>query len=171
MKSVIKMKLLILIFCTLGIITTAWADQIGDKLMYTFKGQFILSSPCKVNDDKVLEVPFGNIAIDNIDGIQYKKIIPYTVDCQGATDDSPLSIKVIATAVSFDNNAAIATNVDGLGIEIQANGLPMPLNKPLLTTLSDLSSLELTATPVKDSDAVLTEQAFSAGATLTVDYQ
>lgn len=67
------------------------------------------------------------------------------------------------------NDAAIQTDVTGLGIELQQNGQPFKLNTPLNVTPANLPKLK--AAPVKASDATLTDGNFSAYATLQVDYQ
>lgn len=67
------------------------------------------------------------------------------------------------------NNAAIQTDVTGLGIELQQNGQAFKLNTPLNVTPG--SPPKLKAVPVKATDAMLTDGNFSAYATLQVDYQ
>jgi type 1 fimbria pilin len=79
-------------------------------------------------------------------------------------------VKIVGTAVYFDGSA-VKTSVDGLGIQIQANNEPMALNQSLKTTLGAISSLVLTAIPVKDPDTELTAQSFIATATLAVEYE
>ena len=69
---------------------------------------------------------------------------------------------------SYDD-AAIETDVAGLGIELQQNGQPFKVGEQL--TIDPASPPTLIAEPVKASDAALSEGNFSAWATLTVDYQ
>lgn len=153
-----------------GVLPDAWALQEGDSVVYNFQGKFMVTSPCTVSNDKVMDIPFGNIGVNKVDGINFMQTIPYTVDCQGAPDSSPLNLTVSATPVSFDD-AAITTSAPGLGIQIQANDQPMKLNQPLVTTLGAVASLALKAVPVKDPAKELTGQAFTATATLTAEYQ
>ncbi len=117
-----------------------------------------------------MDISFGNISINGVNGIDHGQPIPYSVDCHGAPDDSQLSLMVTGTAQSFDD-AAVVTSADGLGLQIQANGQSMRLNEPLNTTLGALQSLKLTAVPVKDPAKTLTEQPFTATATLTAQYE
>lgn len=146
------------------------AEQTGDTLNITFQGKFILSTPCTVSNDKVIDVSFGNIRVNGVNGKDHSQVIPYSVDCHGAPDDSPLDLTITGTAESYDD-AALTTTADGLGLQIQANGQAMTLNKPLSTTLGALQSLTLTAVPVKDPAKTLAEQPFTATATLTAEYQ
>lgn len=154
----------------LAVISTGRAAQTGDTLNITFQGKFILSTPCTVSNDNVIDVSFGNIRVNGVNGKDNVQVIPYSVDCHGAPDDSPLDLTIIGTQESYDD-AALTTSADGLGLQIQANGQAMKLNKPLSTTLGELSSLTLTAVPVKDAAKTLTEQPFTAIATLIALYQ
>ncbi|MND56852.1 hypothetical protein D3C80_479690 [compost metagenome] len=154
----------------LAVISTGRAEQTGDSLNISFQGTFILSSPCTVSNDEVIDVSFGNIRVNGVNGKDNTQVIPYSVDCHGAPDDSPLQLTIIGTEESYDD-AALTTSADGLGLQIQANGQAMRLNKPLSTTLGELSSLTLTAVPVKDTAKTLTEQPFTATATLIAQYQ
>lgn len=162
-----KVMLSLLLAC---LMPAAHAAQTGDSVEFTFKGHFLLLSPCIVSDDKVINVSFDTVGVKKVDGVNYKRTIPYTVDCKGEPDNTAMNMTIVGTAESFDN-AAVTTDAPGLGIQIQADGLPMKLNTPRATTLGALSSLTLSAVPVKDPAIELTAQAFSATATLKVDYQ
>ncbi|EOI3503825.1 fimbrial protein [Cronobacter dublinensis] len=153
-----------------GLLKTASAAQTGDNVSVNFQGEFTIVTSCTIKNDQIIDVVFGEVGVNKVDGTNYKQIIPYTVDCKGATDTSPLSLMMSGTAENYDE-AAVATSADGLGIRIEANGQPMPLNKPLNTTLGALQSLTLTAVPVKDPAKTLSEGLFSATATLTANYQ
>lgn len=146
------------------------AEQTGDAMAITFQGKYIVSTPCTISNDQVMDITFGNLGINGVNGIDHGQPIPYTVDCHGAPDDSPLSLMITGAAQSFDD-AAVVTSANGLGLQIQANGQSMKLNKPLNTTLGALQSLKLMAVPVKDPAITLTEQPFTATATLTAQYQ
>ncbi len=67
------------------------------------------------------------------------------------------------------NSAAIETDVPGLGIELQQDGKPFTIGSTI--TIAESARPTLKAVPVKKSGAVLSESAFSAWATLQVDYQ
>lgn len=163
-------KTVFLCLLTALAIHTARAAQTGDTVTYNFKGHFLVLSPCIISDDKVIEISFGSVGVKKVDGVNYKQTIPYTVDCKGEPDSTAMNLTLTGTAMSFDN-AAVTTNAAGLGIQIQADGQPLKLNTPLATTLGGLSSLVLTAVPVKDPSTELAAQIFSATATLKVDYQ
>lgn len=149
---------------------TARAAQTGDEMSVKFRGTFVVSSPCVINNDEIIDVSFGSVGVDKVNGSNYQQNIPYSVDCKGAADSSAVNITMKGQVQTFDE-AALVTSVDGLGIKIIANGEPMKINKPLATTLSELESLVLVAVPIKDVSKNLAEQNFTAVATLTADYQ
>lgn len=155
---------------TSALLQTARAEQTGDSMSVNFRGEFILATPCTVNNDQVIDVAFGQVGVNKVNGTNYRQSIPYTVDCKGASDSSPLSLTMSGTAAGYDD-AAVTTSADGLGIRIEANGQPLALNAPLETTLGALPSLKLTAVPVQDPVKTLAEGTFSATATLTASYQ
>lgn len=152
------------------LVSVAQAEQTGDSVTFDFQGRFLINTPCKVNNDQIMDITFGNVGVKKVDGVNFMQTIPYTVDCQGAQDSTLINLTVSGTATTYDD-AALTTSAEGLGIEIQANGQAMKLNQPLKTTLSGLRTLILKAVPVKDPTKELTAQTFSATATLTAEYQ
>ncbi|HCB2208720.1 TPA: fimbrial protein [Citrobacter farmeri] len=150
--------------------TITQATQSGDTMDVTFQGHFLLSAPCTISSDDVIEIAFGNVDVNKVDGVNYVQPIPWTIDCHGAPADAALKLKISGTVTPFENTA-LTTSVTGLGIQILANGQGMKINEPLETTLSEAQSIALTAVPVKDPLTTLTTQAFSAVATLTAEYQ
>ncbi|MBB1200820.1 fimbrial protein [Enterobacteriaceae bacterium 89] len=149
---------------------TAGAAQTGDSLTYNFTGTFLITTPCTVNNDQPLDVSFGNVGVNRVDGVAYSKTVPYKVDCHGAADNTAAVLTITGTQTGWDN-AAVITTAAGLGIELQLNGKPLPLNQQYNTTLGALPSLTLTAVPVKDPAATLTAETFTATATLLTDMQ
>jgi len=77
-----------------------------------------------------------------------------------------MTLTVEGTATSF-NSAAVATNVDGLGIEIRSNNKALPLNQAV--DLDYASPPVLTAVPVADPSTQLQEGGFTATVRLTVE--
>lgn len=165
-----KITVFLCLLAALMMTQTTRAAQTGDSVTYNFKGHFLVTSSCTISDDKVIDIAFGNVGVKKVDGVNFRQTVPYTVDCHGAADSTSMELSVSGTPTAFDN-AAVATDATGLGIQIQANGLPLKLNTSLNTTLSELQNLVLTAVPVKDPATELTAQTFSATATLKVEYQ
>ena len=153
-----------------GFPTITQAEQTGDTLDVNFLGHFVFAAPCTISADEVIEITFDNVDVNKVDGVNYVRPIPWTIDCHGAPDDTALNLKISGTTTTFEKKA-FTTSATGLGIRVLANGQAMKVNEPLATTLSEAQSIALTAVPVKDPAKTLTTQAFSAVATLTAEYQ
>lgn len=144
--------------------------QTGDNVTYNFTGTYLITTPCTISNEEILNINFGNVGINKVDGSHYAQNIPYIVSCKGATDETPVRLMVAGTSTSYDTSA-LATSADGLGIRIQAGDQPLKINEVMITTLGALQSLAMMAVPVKDPDKELSEQSFTASATLTADYE
>ena len=151
-----------LLWLTLVIATNSWAVQVN------FSGGLVESVPCTISDNDVIQLDFGNaVIIRNLDGVNYSKPIDYRISC-GTVGMVLLTIK--GTEALFDD-AAIATDVPGLGIRITQAGKPFTLNKPIV--VDPAVPPALVAVPVVDPGEANKPApgAFRATATLTVDYQ
>ncbi|MCV1611423.1 fimbrial protein [Escherichia coli] len=149
--------------CYCGIAQAADSD-------ITFHGTLVSPPACAISDGKTVEVEFRDVIIDNINGNNFHQNVPYTITCDPDVRDDAweMTLSWTGSQTSYDN-AAIETNVTGLGIELQQNGQPFTLGTPLKINPSTPPTLQ--AVPVKASDASLSEGTFSAWATLQVDYQ
>lgn len=124
---------------------------------------------CIISNDKLIEIHFGEVGINKIDGNNYKQPLPYTVSCddpQNATQTLMLSLQ--GNQSTFDT-AGLETTVRGLAIRIYKEGMPMDLNKPVVITYNALPRLDVA--PEKDGTTDLTAQGFTATATLLAEYQ
>lgn len=135
-----------------------------------FHGTLIAAPTCTIDNDQPIEVSFGNVLIDTINGENFSQPVPYTIACDpDVRDDSlAMTLTLSGTAVDFDT-AAIATDVTGLGIELRQNDTPFVIGSTI--AINESSKPTLTAVPVKKAGAVLQEGAFEAWATLRVDYR
>ncbi|MDF3828634.1 MULTISPECIES: fimbrial protein [unclassified Pseudocitrobacter] len=136
----------------------------------SFHGTLVAPPACIISDGKTIEVEFRNVIIDNINGNNFRQDVPYTISCDPDIRDDAWEMTLTWTGsqTSYDD-AAIETDVTGLGIELQQNQQPFKLGEPL--KINPESPPTLQAVPVKASDADLNEGTFSAYATLQVDYQ
>ena len=135
-----------------------------------FTGTLIESSPCIINNDEVIEIDFAKVAIDKIDGNNFIQPILCNISCRVGPRDSVPTMKItMSGAVSDFNPAGIATDVDGLGIEIRQNGQPLRIGEGLEVSVLALPLLQ--AVPVKKSGAALQEGPFEAWATLLMEIQ
>lgn len=120
---------------------------------------------CVVNNNQTIRVAFGDDLITSkVNGVNYLRTIDYTLECKNA-GQSLMKMKVAGAAATF-NNAAIQTNKANLAIALRANGNPLPIGTWLAFNYPNKPVLQ--AVPV--SGGVLATGAFSAAATLMVEY-
>ncbi|AHE61478.1 fimbrial protein [Escherichia albertii] len=136
----------------------------------TFQGNLLAPPACTVSANNTIDVLFQDVIIDNINGVNFRQDVPYTITCDSASRNSAWVMTLTWTGSQTDfDNAAVQTNVTGLGIQLQQNGQPFRWNTPLTIDTTNLPTLK--AVPVKKNGAVLNDGDFSAYATLQVDYQ
>ncbi|WP_370612201.1 fimbrial protein [Klebsiella aerogenes] len=139
----------------------------------TVKGS-VTQPPCTVNGGSAINVPFGDdVMTTRIDGVAYKKMpLDYTIECEGdMSGASALEIQIKGTAASFDTTL-LKTSVDGLGVKFLTGSTTLVLN-------SGAAKFDYLADQTPAIDAVLTRDpsvtlaggAFSATATMYVNYQ
>lgn len=148
-----------LLWLTLAIAAGAQAVPVN------FKGGFVETLPCTINNGGVIELDFNSVIIRNIDGQRYSQAVMYAIDCP-ASGAVRLTLK--GTHTAFDD-AAVVTDIAGLGIRINQNGQPFTLNLPI--TVDPASPPELVAVPVAEPGQTLNTGVFQATATLMAEYQ
>ena len=149
-----------LLWLALAVASGAQAVQVN------FSGGLVESIPCTINNNDVIRLDFGNgVIIRNLDGVNYSKPINYQIVC-----DAPGTVRLSlqGTETLFDD-AAIQTNVAGLGIRINLGGQPFILNTPIVVNPASLPAL--VAVPVADPGNTPETGVFNATATLMADYQ
>lgn len=124
--------------------------------------------PCHINDDQLVEVHFGKMGINKINGENYLQKIDYKITCDGddPVDDMMLSVN---GSVSVFDTAALQTNIQDLAIRLYEDGKPLEINKPII--IDPAHRPELTAVPIKRTDTEITTGDFKVIATLMVNYQ
>lgn len=130
MERFIVKRVLIL---TLLITQFACADNL------TFHGKLINPPACTINNGEMLEVSFGSVIIDNIDGVNYLTEIPWTLTCDSSFRDDALTftLSYLGTATPYSAKA-LTTSVPELGIELQQNGTVFPPGTSLTINESSL---------------------------------
>ncbi|ELO83544.1 TPA: fimbrial protein [Salmonella enterica subsp. enterica serovar Enteritidis] len=162
MKRIIGLLMLLLV----GGIRTATAASL------TFHGRLMMDVPfCTVNDGNTLEVSFGTIVSDKIDGVNYLTDIPWTFYCTEtrSPDIAVYTLQYEGTSTNFSPDA-ITTSIDGLGIVLQQNG---EIFRPgdTLTNNYPYTKPTLKAVPIKQPGKDLTEGYFEAYAVLIMGVQ
>lgn len=145
----------------------ARADATGDSLDVTFHGT-LKRKPCQISNDQDINVHFGNVGVNKVDGQNYLQSVPYTLTCDDADASETLLMTLKGTQSGFENTA-LGTNADGLGIRILEDGTPMEINKAIPISYTNPPVLQ--AVPVQQSGVTLPEQDFSVTATLLAEYQ
>ncbi|MGL1813972.1 UNVERIFIED_CONTAM: fimbrial protein [Serratia marcescens] len=133
----------------------------------TVKVTVVAPPSCVINDDKPIEVDFGEVMTTRVDGSNYRLPVTYTLDCKDAPSNA-MKLQVQGAGADFDGTV-LQTNKTGLGIELQQGDAKLPVNGWLNFTYPNKP--ELWAVPVKQNGATLTGGEFTAGATMKVDYQ
>lgn len=168
MNMQINLRFLTFALFLLAGIVMAWQCRASDTRDLEFHGTLRLRH-CYINNNQLIEIHFGEIGVNKIDGNNYKQSIPYTVVCDDpSTTTQTLTLSMNGSGSSFDQNG-VETSVSGLAIRLFKDGSPMELNKPFAITYSAPPVLE--AAPEKDVSAHLTAQNFTAAATLLAEYQ
>lgn len=133
----------------------------------TFSGTLNEPPPCTIDAGNTIEVDFGDVGVKRVDGVKYRKAVPYTINCGPANLPWALKLSVNGTPTAFDSSA-VQTSVPALGIRLFQNNLPFPLNTPMDIVLSSPPRLEVV--PVKQPGATLPPTRFAAVATLLAEY-
>lgn len=128
----------------------------------------VVAMPCEINNNNLIEVNFGNdVMTTRVDG-EYKKMpITYTLKCQGGASHA-VRMRIDGQGTAFDGGV-LKTNKSDFGIALLNGGKRLPINGWLNFTYPNQPTLE--AVPVKRSGARLSGGAFSAGATMKVEYR
>ncbi|WP_080353587.1 fimbrial protein [Serratia marcescens] len=128
----------------------------------------LTAPPCDINNNNLIEVNFGNdVMTTRVDG-EYKKMpINYTLQCQGGASNA-VRMRIDGQGAAFDGGV-LKTNKSDFGIELLNSGKRLPINGWLNFTYPNQPTLE--AVPVKRSGARLSGGAFSASATMKVEYR
>ncbi|QXN62767.1 fimbrial protein [Serratia fonticola] len=132
-------------------------------------GTLIEPPACTINDGGNVDVDFGTrVGVTKVDGVNYLQPMNYQITCDQSANSLDMTLEIIGDAPDYDS-AAVVSNVTDLGIQIQQNGVPFELNKPIPIRLGSPPSLQ--AVPVKRPGATLVEGPFEATATLRAVYQ
>lgn len=127
----------------------------------------VLAVPCTVNDNKAIEVNFGDVMTTRVDGKNYREQISYTLSCSAGASKA-MKLQVQGTGAAFDSEL-LNTTVSGLGIRMQNGSSNLPVNQWVNFTYPDKPALW--AVPVKQTGVTLSGGKFTAAATLKVTYQ
>lgn len=134
----------------------------------TIKVTVVAPPPCVINGDRPIEVNFDEVVTTRVDGYNYIREVPYSVQCTGATSND-MVMQIQGTTANFGSDNVLATNQPNLGIALLNSGNAQPLNSDFSFTYPNLPVLK--AVPVGSPGSTLQAGAFSAAATMKVYYQ
>ena len=152
----------------LAVLVLLTGPQVKATSTITVKLTIVAPPPCVINHNSPIEVDFGNdVLTTRVDGSYKKMPLSYTVECTGAPSNA-MKLQVLGNGADFDTDV-LRTNQNGLGVALLRNGKVQPINRWLNFTYPNLPQFEVV--PVKQAGVSLSGGAFSAGATMKVDYQ
>lgn len=154
----------VLLVC--GCLLWALGRGVQADVNVTISGTVVAPPSCSINRGTTLNVDFGdNLTVDGIDGVNYRRAVPYSVTCVNHPSNS-MTLKLTGTAAPFEATA-LTTNHRDLGIRLYINDVAWPLNTAVNFTYPTLPRME--AVPVKNPQRKLQGGVFAATSTLVVE--
>lgn len=145
------------------------AVQTGDTATINFSARLVESTVCEINSGNIINVSFGNVSIFKVDTGEFIQPIEYTINCNAASSENTVYMSFIGRTSLFDDSA-LGTNADGLGIKVLKDGSAIELNSAFIIA-DPLNPPKLEVQLIKDPSVdQLSEQPFTAGASLQVEY-
>lgn len=92
-----------------------WAVDIPINITGT-----IIIPPCQINNSNPVDVDFGNIRVSELDTKEHIKVVSFPVYCPYHQGEA--YVKMTGQSMTGKDNV-LATNIDGLGIELYQGGL------------------------------------------------
>ncbi|EOC1286312.1 fimbrial protein [Cronobacter muytjensii] len=130
----------------------------------------INAAPCVINNDQLIDVDFGDsVVVTEVAKGTVEKPVNYTLDCTSADQSKTLVMRISGAGAEFDGTV-LKTSIPALGVKMKADGADYPLNTDLVLATAS-SKPALTALLVQQPGARLPTGGFTAGATMTVNYQ
>ena len=131
----------------------------------SIRGVVLAPPPCIIHGESTLNVPFGDdLMTTRIDGVSYKRVVPYTVTC-GPQPSNDMRLILQGGGAGFDSTL-LSTSNSNLGVKLLINGVSWKLNSSVNFTYPTLPKME--AVLVRNLDSTLSGGAFSATATLVL---
>lgn len=139
----------------------------GDTVSVKVKIE-IQAAPCVINRNNPIVVDFQEVLTTRVDGVNYRKTIPYTIACS-TSGNNALKLRIEGTGAGF-NSAVLQTSVSTLGIRLQHDSTMLELNEWLNFNYSG-NTPALWAVPVMQTGATLPSGIFTASSVMKVSYQ
>jgi type 1 fimbria pilin len=139
-----------------------------EQQVVTIKGTVFAAIPCVINNNKPIGAPFGDVQTAGIDGYYKTITLTYSLDCSRSASNE-LRMLVRGDDAGFDATVLGVPGHENLGIALKKDGNWLAIN-----TWTDFDTNKqplLQAVLVKRENSQIKAGAFSASATLVVDYR
>ena len=144
--------------------------SMADNMQFT--GTLLAPPACTISDKGGrMDVRFGNLAINRIDGVQYRRAIPYQLNCPGANTNTTWRMRLTLKGnhTEFDP-AALQSSVPDLGIRVMFGNDKLMPEQTRLVQINPSAVPLLEAVPVKLTDSELPGIDFTASALLLAEF-
>ncbi|HHR5900782.1 TPA: fimbrial protein [Providencia alcalifaciens] len=165
-------KLLLSVVLFLTYASTAQAVKVN------FRGNLIEGTPCVINNNRPIEVDFGDDLVVSLvptkDGKKYIEDIDFEWECDNISSGTDVVFSFEGSRSSFDNDLLKINEQKDIALQIYYDSKTLRVNNDFVYTyISDSQTPDLKAALVKNSSSVANVQPgeFTASATLTVAYQ
>lgn len=143
---------------------------VAESATLTVIGTIIEPPSCVINNGQEIFVNFTNeVVTTRVDSGIYHQPVPYTLRCNIDNDRLFWRMKIVGEGKGAGIDHALRTSNDDLGIEITRNGSAIYLNTSYW--LNPSVAPELYATLKKRKGAILKAGAFTATATMVLEYE
>lgn len=145
------------------------ANAAGVTQTVTIKGSVFASPPCVINNNATINVPFGEVEIESINGSYKKVTVFYSLTCSRLANNE-LRMKVTGDTWWYGTNYLSVPRNRALGVAIYKDGKFLPLNR--WEDFNGPGKPELQAVLEKNTtNEEVSPGAFNTSATLVVDYR
>lgn len=165
-------KLLLSVVLFLTYASTAQAVKVN------FRGNLIEGTPCVINNNRPIEVDFGDDLVVSLvpakDGKKYIEDIDFEWECDNISSGTDVVFSFEGSRASFDNDLLKINEQKDIALQIYYDSKTLRVNDDFVYTYrSDSQIPDLKAALVKNSSSTANVQPgeFTASATLTVAYQ
>lgn len=158
-----------LIICSLFFVLLLLSQLSYGANTATLKVSLTVIAPpaCIINDNNNIEINFGDVMTTNIDGVNYRMPLDYSLSCDESSRNA-MQLIVSGVGAKFDDSV-LETSNPGLGIIIQNETSKANINQWIKFDYPKKPALWVV--PVKDPSIELEPGLFTATATIKVAYQ
>ena len=136
-----------------------------------FGGTLLARPTCTVSDKGGrMDVRFGNININRIDGNRYRQAIPYQINCPGSNTATTWRMRLTLKGNPAGFEQALESSVPDLGIKVMFDGTALAPEQPRFVQITPTAVPLLEAVPVKLAGGELPGIGFTASALLLAEF-